>query len=85
MLANIKNDIKAGVKEHNVAPHIDVAVGSIINALLFGYRFEGVRLTILISTSTAYLPACMHVCLSSSLPAYLPKIWRYTYVGLAED
>jgi hypothetical protein len=44
MLANIKNDIKSGVNEYNIITYIDVAVGSIINAILFGYRFEGVWL-----------------------------------------
>jgi hypothetical protein len=34
MLANIKNDIKSGVNEYNIITYIDVAVGSIINALL---------------------------------------------------
>src|SRR4051794_25461353 len=29
------------LKEHDLYDHVDVAVGSIINALMFGYRFSG--------------------------------------------
>jgi hypothetical protein len=33
---------KSGTKEHNLAAYIDIAIGSIINNLLFGYRFDEV-------------------------------------------
>ena len=42
LIEKIQNDKKTGVKEHNLALYIDIAVGSIINNLLFGYRFDEV-------------------------------------------
>jgi hypothetical protein len=42
MVRRIKNKIFEGHTEHNLLNHLDISVGSIINALLFGYRFEGV-------------------------------------------
>ncbi|KAI1710512.1 cytochrome p450 domain-containing protein [Ditylenchus destructor] len=39
--AKIDKDIEDGVQEHNVASHLDIRIGSIINMLMFGYRFYG--------------------------------------------
>ncbi|KAH7710349.1 Protein CYP-33C1 [Aphelenchoides avenae] len=41
MILDIKADVAAGLKEHDVPGHIDLAVGSVINSLLFGYRLRG--------------------------------------------
>ncbi|KAI6239891.1 Cytochrome P450 33C9 [Aphelenchoides fujianensis] len=40
-LQQIDEDAAAGVKEHPLPEHVDLAIGSIINALLFGYGFRG--------------------------------------------
>jgi hypothetical protein len=37
----VDSGIKSGVKEHDLYGHVDIAVGSIINNFLFGYRFHG--------------------------------------------
>ena len=42
LIEKIQNDKKIGIEEHNLASYVDIAVGSIINNLLFGYRFDGV-------------------------------------------
>lgn len=42
LIKYVKNDINNQVKEFDIMPHIDIAVGSIINNLLFSYRFDGV-------------------------------------------
>ncbi|KAH7707311.1 Protein CYP-33E2 [Aphelenchoides avenae] len=41
MISRMKSDLEAGVQEHNVVAHVDLAVGSVINQVLFGYRFSG--------------------------------------------
>ncbi|KAI6174620.1 Cytochrome P450-33C9 [Aphelenchoides bicaudatus] len=38
---NVDRDVASDLKEHDLYNHVDVAVGSIINVLLFGYRFHG--------------------------------------------
>jgi hypothetical protein len=38
---NLDRNIASGLEEHSLFSHTDIAVGSIINALLFGYRFSG--------------------------------------------
>ncbi|KAH7715420.1 Protein CYP-33C1, partial [Aphelenchoides avenae] len=40
LLAKISRDIDSGVVEHDLPGRIDVAIGSVINALLFGYRWD---------------------------------------------
>jgi hypothetical protein len=40
---NVDADIANGLKEHNLFGHVDIAIGSIINAFLFGYRFSDGR------------------------------------------
>ncbi|TMS35708.1 hypothetical protein L596_003049 [Steinernema carpocapsae] len=40
MIKCIDRDIKAGIVGHNISGHIDTCVGSIINNILFGYRFD---------------------------------------------
>jgi cytochrome P450 family 33 len=35
--------IESGAKEHDLYGFVDIAVGSIINAFLFGYRFHGAK------------------------------------------
>jgi hypothetical protein len=42
VIEKLQNDVKSGVEEVKIAPYIDVAIGSFINNLLFGYRFDGV-------------------------------------------
>lgn len=42
-IIRIKSEVQNGIKEHELWDHLQTSVGSIINALLFGYRFEGVR------------------------------------------
>ena len=39
----LRKELSEGVMEHNVAEYTDVAVGSIINLMLFGYHFSEVR------------------------------------------
>ncbi|KAI1702517.1 cytochrome p450 domain-containing protein [Ditylenchus destructor] len=41
LCAKVDKDIENGIKEHDIASHIDIGIGSIINTLLFGYRFYG--------------------------------------------
>ncbi|KAH7725792.1 Protein CYP-33C9 [Aphelenchoides avenae] len=43
LISEVNADIAAKRDEHDVPRHIDLAVGSIINSLLFGYRFRGER------------------------------------------
>ncbi|KAI1710509.1 cytochrome p450 domain-containing protein [Ditylenchus destructor] len=43
LCAKVDKDIENGIKEHNIASHIDIGIGSIINMLMFGYRFYGDR------------------------------------------
>uniref|UniRef100_A0A914YWK9 Cytochrome P450 n=1 Tax=Panagrolaimus superbus TaxID=310955 RepID=A0A914YWK9_9BILA len=38
MMDSIKADKKAGIINHSLQDHIDLAVGSVINSLLFGFR-----------------------------------------------
>ena len=44
LVEKVERDLEAGVEEQNVAERIDIGVGSIINVLVFGFRFEGVSL-----------------------------------------
>lgn len=37
----IDQGISNGVKEHDLYGHVDITIGSIINVILFGYRFHG--------------------------------------------
>lgn len=46
MMDNVKTDLKKGVVEHDLIAHVDFAVGSVINQMLFGHRIEGVRQTL---------------------------------------
>jgi cytochrome P450 len=39
----VNKSIASGAKEHDVPAFLDIAVGSIINVLLFGYRFDDDR------------------------------------------
>ncbi|KAI1706662.1 cytochrome p450 domain-containing protein [Ditylenchus destructor] len=41
LIDSLKKELKSGIREHNVIKWIDLAVGSIINQVLFGYRFSG--------------------------------------------
>ncbi|KAI1695878.1 cytochrome p450 domain-containing protein [Ditylenchus destructor] len=41
LIDSLKKELKSGIREHNMIKWIDLAVGSIINQLLFGYRFSG--------------------------------------------
>lgn len=43
MCDNINRDIEAGIVEHDFHKHTDIAAGSIINAVVNGYRFSGDR------------------------------------------
>ncbi|KAI1702518.1 cytochrome p450 domain-containing protein [Ditylenchus destructor] len=43
LCAKIDKDIENGIKEHDIASHVEIGIGSIINMLLFGYRFYGER------------------------------------------
>lgn len=43
LMSKINRDIDNGIVDHDVPERIDVAVGSVINALLFGYRWDDVR------------------------------------------
>jgi hypothetical protein len=38
---SVDKEIASNLPEYDLYEHVDVAVGSIINALLFGYRFSG--------------------------------------------
>ncbi|KAH7709457.1 CBN-CYP-33C9 protein [Aphelenchoides avenae] len=40
MVAKMRKDIDNGVENHDVPAHLDICVGSVINALLFGYRWD---------------------------------------------
>lgn len=42
MIDSLKKEIGAGLREHNICKWIDLAVGSVINQMLFDYRFSGV-------------------------------------------
>ncbi|KAH7719647.1 Protein CYP-33C1 [Aphelenchoides avenae] len=39
-MSRINRDIDAGQAEHDIPARLDIAVGSIINALIFGYRWD---------------------------------------------
>ncbi|KAI1698652.1 cytochrome p450 domain-containing protein [Ditylenchus destructor] len=41
LIDSLKKELKSGIREHNMIKWIDLAVGSVINQLLFGYRFSG--------------------------------------------
>ncbi|KAI1693369.1 cytochrome p450 domain-containing protein [Ditylenchus destructor] len=41
LIDSLKKELKSGIREHSMIKWIDLAVGSIINQLLFGYRFSG--------------------------------------------
>jgi cytochrome P450 family 33 len=43
LIAIINRDIEGGTKEHAMCEQIEARVGSVINSLLFGYRFDEVR------------------------------------------
>uniref|UniRef100_A0A914ED72 Cytochrome P450 n=1 Tax=Acrobeloides nanus TaxID=290746 RepID=A0A914ED72_9BILA len=43
-IKKVKNDVKNGITEHDLADQFQISVGSVINAVLFGYRFEGEKL-----------------------------------------
>lgn len=45
LVERVKRDVSAGVNRHDVAQHVDIAIGSVINALMFGYRFSGVSMS----------------------------------------
>uniref|UniRef100_A0A914CT29 Cytochrome P450 n=1 Tax=Acrobeloides nanus TaxID=290746 RepID=A0A914CT29_9BILA len=44
LIEQINNDINAGVLVHDILTPIGIGVGSLINNLVFGYRFEGKKL-----------------------------------------
>lgn len=44
MIEKIKQDINLRVEAHDLPAHLDVGVGSVINAMLFGYRWNEVGL-----------------------------------------
>jgi hypothetical protein len=39
---NVNKDIAAGVVEHDFHKQTDLAIGSLINTMIFGYRFTNV-------------------------------------------
>jgi len=43
LIERVDADIDAGVEEHDIMRHVDRAVGSIINVIMFGFRFHGER------------------------------------------
>ncbi|KAH7693662.1 CRE-CYP-33E1 protein, partial [Aphelenchoides avenae] len=45
LMSKINRDIDNGIVDHDVPERIDVAVGSVINALLFGYRWDDEKLS----------------------------------------
>uniref|UniRef100_A0A914CHT4 Cytochrome P450 n=1 Tax=Acrobeloides nanus TaxID=290746 RepID=A0A914CHT4_9BILA len=57
LLTVAQEEIEQGVKEHDLAHIIEVCVGSIINRLLFGYRFEGETTTSTTNFGILYLMA----------------------------
>jgi hypothetical protein len=42
LISTVNEDITHGVAEHNMREHIEARVGSVINSVLFGYRFDKV-------------------------------------------
>lgn len=42
VLNSLRKDLANGVVEHRITDYTNVAVGSIINQMLFGYRFSDV-------------------------------------------
>lgn len=42
LVERVKTDVSNGVCVQDLAGHVDHAVGSLINQVLFGYRFAGV-------------------------------------------
>lgn len=52
LIAKVNKEMAGGLKEHDIASAIDISVGSVINTLLFGYRFDEVH-------SSFFLPQCL--------------------------
>lgn len=49
LLNKVHGDLEKGVAEHDLPALIDITVGSIINAVLFGYRFSGSEVSLVSS------------------------------------
>ena len=43
LIEKVNKNIESGLEEHDIPALLDVAVGSVINTLLFGYRFDEVE------------------------------------------
>lgn len=43
IIEKVNNDITDGKEEHDMPALIDVAIGSVINSVIFGYRFHEAR------------------------------------------
>lgn len=44
IIEKVNRDVSDGREEHDMPGLIDVAIGSVINSLIFGYRFHEARI-----------------------------------------